>query len=208
MSIPPFESPPDTCAASVVMSLTRVNGVTASPFTLEEQQFNWPGEMWTIDFRLPPFTSRRTAMQWVSFGLNLKGTYGRFLMGDPSAKEPQGIATGTPVVNGAGQTGDILNTTGWTPSQQGILLAGDYIQLGTGVNSKLHMVTVDADSNGSGNAALRIVPALRSSPVDGAAIITNEAKGLFRLTSNQFPWSTEPGLVYRVSFQAQEVVLA
>lgn len=208
MSTPPFESPPDTCAASVVMNLTRVNGLTASPFTLEEQQFNWPGEMWTIDFRLPPFTSRRTAMQWIAFGLNLKGTFGCFLMGDPSAKTPAGIATGSPVVDGAGQTGDYLNTTGWTPSQQGIMLAGDYIQIGTGINSKLYMVTEDTDSDVSGNANLRIVPSLRSSPIDGAAIIVNNAKGLFRLTSNSFPWSVEPGKVYRVAFQAQEVVRA
>lgn len=208
MATPNFETPPDTCASSVVMSLTRVNGVTVSPFTLEEQQFKWPGEMWTIDFRLPPFTSRKIAMQWVSFALNLEGTYGRFLMGDPSAKNPMGVATGTPIINGSGQTGNLLNTTGWTVSQQGILLAGDYIQLGSGLNSKLHMVTADADSNAAGHATLRIVPALRNSPTDGSPIVVNNAKGVFRLTANTIPWSVEPGKVYRISFQAQEVIRA
>lgn len=208
MSTPNFEVAPDTCAASVVMNLTRVVGSTASPFTLEEQQFKWPGEMWTIDFRLPTFTSRKTAMQWVSFALNLEGTFGRFLMGDPSAKMPLGIATGTPQVNGAGQTGNILNTQGWTPSQTGIMLAGDYIQIGSGLSSRLHMVTADADSDGSGNASLRIVPALRYSPADGLALTVNNAKGLFKMSSNSTSWSVDPGKVYRFAFQAQEVVSA
>jgi hypothetical protein len=208
MSTPNFETHPDTCAASVVMNLTRVVGSTQSPFTLEKQNFKWPGEIWTIDFRLPPFTSRKTAMQWVSFGLNLEGTYGRFLMGDPSAKTPLGIATGTPLVDGAGQTGNFLVTKGWTPSQTGIMLCGDYIQIGTGLNARLHMVTADADSSAGGIATLRIAPSLRESPVDNAEIIVNDAKGLFKLTSNSFPWSVEPGKIYRVAFQAEEVINA
>lgn len=206
MSTPNFETPPETCAASVVMSLTRVVGITASPYTLEEQHFKWPGEIWTIDFRLPPFTSRRIGMQWVSFMLNLEGTFGRFLMGDPSAKKPLGVATGTPEVDGAGQSGNILNTKGWTPSTSGIMLQGDYIQIGSGLSSRLHMVTADANSDGAGNASLRIVPALRYSPADDLALTVNDAKGVFRMASNSSSWSVEPGKIYRIAFQAQEVV--
>lgn len=207
MSVPPLVYvPTSACASSIVMTLDRVVGVTESPFTLGEQAFRWPGERWSISFNLPPFTKREVFSDWVSFGLKLKGRYGRFLMGDLSAKTPRGIATGTPIVNGSGQSGNTLNTSGWTASTNGILLKGDYIQIGTGTASRLHMVVDDINSDSSGNAQLTIEPALRSSPAPGLAIITQDAKGLFRLDSNSLSWSVNPGPVYRLSFVAVEVL--
>ena len=51
-----------------------------------------------------------------------------------------------------------LITDGWTPSQTGILLTGDYIQLGTGLASRLHKVLADVNSDGGGNATFDIWP--------------------------------------------------
>lgn len=200
--------PSSSCIASVVMTLKRVIGVTQSPFTLEDQSFKWPGEAWSIDFQMPPILNRRIAADWKAFGLALEGQYNRFLMGDPTARIPQGVATGTPQVNGINQTGNTLATKGWTNNINGILLKGDYIQLGTGESSKLHMLIEDANSDGSGNANLSIVPALRSSPSDSAPIVVNNPRGVFRLTNNSWSWSVNPGPVYRMSFQAVEVVSA
>lgn len=209
MSTPPLvDVPTSVCVASVIMTLTRVVGLTESPYTLEEQAFRWPGERWSIDFRLPPVTNRATASDWMAFGAKLEGKYGRFLIGDPAARTPRGVATGTPLVDGGGATGNTLPTKGWTSGVTNILRKGDYIQLGTGVNSRLHMITEDADSNGSGEANLSIVPALRSSPADNAPIVVTNPKGLFRLVDNSFAWSVDPGPVYRFSFQAVEVLNA
>lgn len=209
MSIPPLVTvPSSSCAASVTMSLQRVVGVTASPFTLDTQSFKWPGEKWMIQFDLPTITRRAVASEWIAFALTLKGKFGYFLMGDPSARVPLGIATGTPVVDGSGSTGNILLTRGWTPNVTGILKAGDYIQYGTDENARLHMVVVDANSNGSGNAALTIEPAIRVSPTDGTAVVVNDAKGVFRLLDNTWAWSVLPGPKYRISFQAEEVTNA
>lgn len=209
MSTPPLlELPSSACIASVIMTMTNVVGITVSPFTLEEQAFNWPGQAWSMDLKMPPFNNRKAAMDWVTFGLKLKGMYGRFLMGDPSAKKPRGAASGTPVIDGNNQTGNTLMTKGWTNSTAGILLKGDYIQVGSGIESRLHMVTEDINSDGSGKAAIAIEPALRSPPLDNSAVVTENAKGLFKLNGNQWSWSVDPGPVYRLSFQAVEVINA
>lgn len=207
MSTPPLlELPTSSCVASVIMTISRVVGYTESPFTLQGQTFKWPGERWSISFRMPPFVARGVAMDWVSFGAKLKGRYGLFLMGDPSAKKPRGVATGNPEVDGGGQVGNTLLTKGWTPNVTGIFLKGDYLQIGSGANSRLYMNVEDVNSDSSGNAALSLEPELRNSPADGAIIIVQNAKGVFRLTSNDFSWSVEPGPVYRVSFEATEAL--
>lgn len=209
MSVPPLLNfPTDLCPQSIVFGLRRTVARTASPYTYEEQAFQWPGEQWHIEFQLPPVLSRVNANKWKAFFLSLKGSYGQFYMGDPSSKIPLGVATGTPVVNGLGQTGNSLATDGWTPSTANILRAGDYIQIGTGSSSRLHMVMADVNSNSSGEALLSIEPALRYSPNDGTAITVNNPVGVFRLVDNDFSWSVNPGSVYRMSFQAVEVVNA
>lgn len=200
--------PSSSCIATVTMSLQRVVGVTSSPFTMESQSFKWPGEKWMMQFDLPVIVRRSIASEWLAFALQLQGKFNYFLIGDPSATSPAGVATGTPLVDGVSATGNILPTKGWTPNVTGILKAGDYIQYGTGVNSRLHMVVQDADSNGSGETNLIIEPAIKTSPPDNDPIVTSSPKGVFRLTDNSWSWSVLPGPKYRISFQAEEVVNA
>lgn len=203
-----LELPDSSCIASVIMTLTRVTGVTISPFTLDEQKFKWPAEQWSIDFRLPVIVDRAIAAEWQAFGVLLEGKYNTFLMGAPGARLPRGSALGAPKIDGASQVGNSIITKDWTPNSTGVLLKGDYIQLGTGSSSRLHMVTNDVDSDGAGNATINLMPALRSSPVDSSDIVTSNARGVFRLVDDSFSWSIDPGPVYRMSFQALEVVNA
>lgn len=100
---------------------------------------------------------------------------------------PQG---GTPLVNGASQTGTSLATKGWTASAASRLKQGDIFTI-AGVNAvnpqtrqstgqlAQFVVTADFSSDGSGNGAVSIYPAITtsgafqtvdSSPADGAAI--------------------------------------
>lgn len=207
MATPTLVNMPDSlCIANISFTLTRVVGVTESPFTLEEQAFKWPGERWSVSAYFPPVTNRKTAGEWQAFFAELSGRYNYFLFGDPMGKKPMGIATGTPLVDGLGQTGNTLVTDGWTPNTQGILLKGDYIQIGSGSSAKLHMITENANSNASGIASLSIQPALRTSPADGSPIIVNNPRGVFRLSDNSFTWSVRPGPVWSFSFDAVEVL--
>lgn len=210
MTTPPLvDVPSSSCAAYVTMSLERKVEVTESPFTFDGQGFIWPGERWRIDFNLPNITSREIASDWITFGLLLKGKYGRFLFGDPSAKNPRGSASGTPLVDGADILGDAIPTKGWDPNITGILKKGDYIQLGTGLSSRLYMCTADVNSDGSGNASVPLVPGILTSPSDESAIVVVNPCGVFRLVDNTWSWSVGPGPLYPpLSFSAIGVVNA
>ena len=85
-----------------------------------------------------------------------------------------GAYAGTPVVNGAGQTGSSLVTNGWTASIANLLNVGDVFTIAgvyavnpqnrqsTGALQKF-VVTSAASSNGSGASTISIYPAITTS---------------------------------------------
>lgn len=184
---------------------SNVVGMTASPFTYSQQVYVHQGARWAATLTLPPM-KRAQAAAWCAFLVSLRGSYGTFLLGDPDAKTPQGVATGTPLVNGADQTGSQLVTDGWTAGQTGILKAGDYLQLGSGATSRLHMVLQDADSDGSGNATFDIWPPLRESPANNDPIVVSQTQGVFRLSTPDVGWDANEISVFGVSFAAIEAL--
>ena len=192
--------------STVTMTLVKAVGISKSPFTFQETAYEWDGEQWLIDIVIPPITDRRLAGKYKAFLLKLRGEVNNFLLGDPSCSTPLGVATGIPLVNGGGQTGNTLSTKGWTPSIDGILLEGDYIQIGTGLNARLHMVVSDVNSDGSGNASISVIPSLRYSPADNAQIIVNSPKGVFKFDSSDVSWSADPSNIYTFSLTAREVL--
>ncbi len=181
------------------------NAESRSPFTFERQVQTHQGMLWLAGITLAPM-KREKAEQWRSFFAKLNGTQGTFLMGDLGAKLPRGIATGTPQVDGAGQTGQTLITKGWTTGITGILLEGDYIQIGTGLTSRLYKVLDDVDSDGGGLATFDIWPRLRESPADSATIVVNNAEGLFRLGSNLNISEVGTNAFYGFGFRAVEAI--
>jgi hypothetical protein len=185
-----------------------VVGVSVSPFTGQQQVYEWPGSWWSAKIDLVDMR-RADAEKWIAFLLCLHGMSGTFLAGDPNAGTAQGPATGTPLVNGAGQTGRSLITDGWTINKTPILKAGDYIQIGSGTAQRLYKNLTDANSNGSGQATFDIFPTLRESPADNAAITVANCKGVFRRASNSQPWTMTKGggagqALYSIAFEAME----
>ena len=204
----PLSLPSVSGISSVNFIARSSTGITASPFTFETQVFRNQGERFEADVTLAPM-KREDAEQWNSFFLKLYGQFGTFLLGDPNASVPRGTASssaGTPVVNGASQSGDTLNIDGVPTSQTGYLKAGDYIQLGTGLTSRLYKVLDDANSNSSGEVSLTIYPDLRSSPSDGATVVVSDAKGLFRLNTAAHQWSISQDSFYSMTFGAIEAI--
>lgn len=201
----PLSLPTTSGIMRVRLVANDVVGVSQSPFTAVQQVYRYTGQFWEADITLPPM-KRADAEYWISFLLKLNGPFGTFLMGDPNGATPRGIATGTPLVNGAGQTGNELITDGWTTSQTGILKAGDYIQLGTGATSRLYKVLDDVNSDGSGNATLTVWPDLRSAPADNAAITVSNTKTTFRLNSAQTSWDINEATIYGLTFGAREAL--
>lgn len=177
--------------------------MSRSNFSFSERTYDWGGEMWMLEGGLPPLT-RAEAAEFKVFVLQCKGPKNPFLFPVPE-RTPRGVGTGTPLVNGADQVGSSLVTDGWTPSTTGILLKADWIQLGSGDTTRLHMVTGDVDSDGSGNATIPIWPALRESPLDNAAITVNDCMGLFRLSAN-IGWDQSVDNVSSIQFSAEEAL--
>lgn len=201
----PLSHPTNVGFASASMTAKSVVGVSRSPFTGAQQVQKHQGQWWEFQASLPPMT-RATAEEWVAFLLSLNGMQGTFLLGDPLGTTARGIATGTPLVKGASQTGNSLITDGWTASQTGILKAGDYFQLGSSTSSKLYKVLNDANSDGSGDATFDIWPNINTAVSDNTALTVASAKGLFRLAANEMRWDLQQAQKYGIAFSAIEVI--
>lgn len=165
-----------THPSSVEFDEQEVVATNASPFTGQEQVYDWMQSWWEATVSFPPM-DRWSYDAWSAFISAVRGPLNVFLIGDPKAAKPKGSAPGAPVVNGNGQTGYSLLTRGWTPNAKNILLFGDFIQIGY----RLYKVTDTVNADGSGGATLPVWPPLRDLPADGTAITTRGCKGLFRL---------------------------
>ena len=189
------------------VELRAVNAVIyeMSPFTFAGQAQASSGQMWQADVTLPPM-KREDAEKWIAWLVSLRGQFGTFNMGDPSAATPRGVATGTPRVNGASQTGEDLNIDGCTANVTGWLKAGDYIQLGTAGTATLHKVLADVNTNASGETTLSLWPHIRSAPADNATVVVSDTVGRFRLASNESSWSINEATIYGITFSAREAI--
>ena len=190
---------------SATITMIDAVGVGESPYTYTQEVYEHQGKRFAMQVQLLEM-SLADAEVWVAFLATLRGRRGTFLMGDPLAQAPRGIATGTPLVKGASQTGGTLETDGWTASQTGILKAGDWIQLGTGVTSRLHKVLQDANSDGSTNATLELWPGPRTAPADNEAIVISSPKSLWRLTDNARSYSAASAAIIGMGFSCIEAL--
>lgn len=201
----PVSFPSSIGLANINIRARTVVGISSSPFTGQQQVYKHQGQWWEAEVTLPPM-KRAEAEQAVAFLLKMNGVYGTFLLGDKANPATRGVGTGTPLVNGASQTGDELITDGWTADTTGILKAGDWIQLGSGSSTRLHKVLDDVNSDGSGNATINIFPSLRSSPDDDATITVSNTQGLWRLASNETEYSIDNMSIYGMTFACVEAL--
>lgn len=201
----PIAMPAGAPAMATVRPTPTVSA-SESPFTGEQQFFSWPREFWVLDFALPPMRGDQADEWTAGFLLKLNGRAGTFYCGIPLRDTPKGVATGSPLVMGAGQTGYTLNTDGWTAGVTGILKTGDVFQLGSGSNARLHQVLQTANSNGSGQATLEVWPRVQTAPADNTGLILQNPVGVFRLMDSAQEWGIEPGKIYTTRFSARSEV--
>jgi len=202
----PRALPTHTGIRSVTLRAVNVTAMSESAFTLRQQIYKHAGERWEAEVALPAM-ARADAEQWVAWLLSMRGREGTFLLGDPLGATPRGSAGGTPLVNGADQTGDSITIDGCTAGQTGWLLAGDYIQLGSGAGASLHKILQDVDTNGAGQATLDIWPAIRTAPANNSAVVTSSAQGVFRLATSETEWSIDSIGHWGVVFPAVEAIV-
>ena len=140
-----------------------------SPFSHSAQTLELPGASWWCKVSYDKIReSDRREME--VFLAQMRGMAGRVLLPLLQAEVQRGVATGTPVVAGAGQLGRSLATSGWTHATAQILRRGDYFSVATASGPEIKILTADAASDSAGLATLAFEPPLRSAPANGAAL--------------------------------------
>jgi hypothetical protein len=164
--------------------------------------------MWTASVTIPP-VHKNLAEPWVSFITSLRGQTGTFLLGDPNMITPQGTASlgeGSPKVNGTQTPSDTINLKGLPLNRTNFLVAGDYVQFGSGATSTLHKVLTTVTTSATGTVSLDIWPGTRRTLVDDEVVVLSNTKGLFRLASNTSSWQINESSIYGISFDALEAL--
>jgi len=190
----PLATPTSIGIESIELRAVNAVATSQSPFTYKQQIISHGGQKWEASVNIPS-VHRDKAAQWKALLVGLKGQTGTFLLGDPDYATPQGTVS---LCTLTGSAGDETVTVVMT----GTLLAGDYIQLGSGSAAKLHQVLLDQDGDGS----LEIWPALRSD-YTSETVIFNAPKGVFRLATNISSWSINNASTYGISFEAVEALV-
>lgn len=195
---------PSTGIRSIRLTARDMVALGESPFTLSGQAQQHAGQRWEADIELPPMR-RDDAEAWITFLLKLKGRYGTFLLRDTVSGTARGAWAGTPLVKGAHAAGaSAVTLDGLTPATT--VKAGDYLQFGSGLSTRLHKVLDDGAADGAGEITVDLWPNLRESLADNAAVVTGNALGLFRLASNERAWDIGLAQIYGLRFTAMEAL--
>jgi hypothetical protein len=264
--------------SEIAVTMADAIAVVSSPFVPSQSQTQiWPGaDAWSMQVTLPKMT-RSLSAQWQAFLAGLRGQANVLQLGDPLGFNPQGKASGAPIVSscvgslalaagGSGYTSapavsfsggggagaaataivsggavtgltltnpgsaytsapavtltggagagaavtaqlsnavsaTLLNTRGWTPGVYGLLLPGDYLQIGY----RLYMAASQVNADTNGNAQISVWPSLRETPADGATVSLVNCQGVFRLAANKRTWHTSNDQLAQISFGLTEV---
>ncbi len=99
--------------------------------------------------------------------------------------------TGTAYPTGVAQTGAGLYVKGLPVSTNGLLLPGDYVQIGF----QLEMVTASLDSDAAGLGYLQVSRPMRTAVADNTPIIVHQPMAKFLFADPDIGWSLRPGLL-------------
>jgi len=160
------------------------------------------GQYWRMRASFPPMTRAQFAPIY-AFVIAQRGRYESFSIVPAVISTGQGSPAGTPLVNGADQTGRSLVTNGWSNSIA-IFKAGDYLKIAG--NDKVYMVTADVSSNGSGEASIAIEPALVASPANDAAITHSSVPFTVALRSGVQEFATGTNGLFTFEIDFEEVL--
>lgn len=177
------------CPRSIEWTLGDTVGANRSPFSLQQQLYNWNASILRASLSYQPMKNAQ-ALAWIAFLMSLQGVSNIFQFGDPLNLGPQNPGATAGTVTGSGQTGYSLITS------SGGLTAGDWIQIGL----RLYMVT--SVSGGT----LGIWPQIRESPAGGTALVIANTKGLFRLMKNERRYNVNDAKLYGVTFEIEEAI--
>lgn len=155
---------------------------------------------WQLSIQQPELLTPRQAGQWQAVVLQLRGRVNHLLAPNFGRLAPLGTMRGTLTLASSAAAGaTAITVTGGAGQAGRTLLAGDMLQLGTGVGtSQLVAVVADATANGSGVITLQVEPPLRVAFSSGAGVTWNRPGAYFKQSTTASRWSFDsgPGMPY------------
>ena len=198
---------------SSTFGLARSNAIAQSPWTGAAQIAQFDYALWEAEIKTV-LLNENDILAWQSFLISLQGSYGTFLMGDPDRPAPKGKISPSATVTVRQSTAArsstvpvrVANTASTTDPS---LLAGDYVQLGSGSTSRIYLLTADVTSSGTSfNANLQIQPPLKKSASVNDVVTITKCKGIFRLADDVVQWPSSNTKMSQISFTAIENIPA
>jgi len=185
----------DICPQSATISLIANTALYASPLIGSAQTTDRQAMKWKIQYTYDNVsTDQRGELMALIAAVRGQSNRLRVMVHDNPAR---GAGGGSPLVNGAGQTGNTLTIDGATPSVTNWIRAGDYFSVIVNGEPELKIAILDEDSSGGGSCILTFEPKLRDSPADNAFIYTEPngiaiPRGIFVMENPENGWQSLP----------------
>jgi len=197
----------------VAMKLRDNSGVFDSPMIASQQTIDRGGLHWIATYT---YTELRNDDRGEMLGTiaAMRGRANRMRV-SVYDNEKRGAYGGTPLVDGASQTGSSIDLKGCSNNISNWIRRGDYFSVAINGEHELKMCTADASSNGTGLITVSFEPRLRFSPANSAVVfvedgVLSKPQGVFLLANGEQNWSSRPGVNKRsvVSLELLEDVFA
>lgn len=165
----------------------------------EEQRVNRLGNRWACMVTLPPLVEQ-DARYWIAAltrGIRL-GVRWKLRQPDINIGSP-----GTPLVNGDGQAGDLLDIKGMTPNYP--LVVGQWFNHVQAERHYLYKVSGPGSANNSGAVTAQIEPPLRREPEDGDVLLFGAPVIEGSLMGNGLSWTVDSAIQTGLQFGVREL---
>ncbi|QOR55719.1 MAG: hypothetical protein YHS30scaffold667_15 [Phage 65_10] len=173
------------------MGEVRYDGVDMADSTGSVQTRLYGHPRWTVTLASPQRMTNAEAARWRQLVLSMKGRLNVLTVGDVVQTAPRGTMRGTITLRSSCAAGDeTLLLTGGSGQAARTLLAGDFIQVGTGYgSSQLVCVLADATADSSGNIDVSIAHPMRDAYTSSTAVTWDHPVGYFRQLGDKSTWT-------------------
>lgn len=170
--------------------------ISQSPFNSSTQRTDRGGLVWQASMTFANFRGDDRA-ELLAFIAEMRSQANSVRL--PVFDNPKrGAYGGTPLVNGAAQTGQSISVKGASVGITNWIRRGDYFSVDVNGEHELKIATADATSTGGGLVTIAFQPTLRASPLDNAAIFVEDGvltkpQGIFFFADTTNGWNSRPG---------------
>ena len=161
-------------------------------------------QYFSFSVQMPPM-NQADFQAFYAFLVKQQGSFQTFTFEYPLDNQGADKGETDILVNGALAIGSTtIAMDGFNASTTGVLKAGDFIKFAN--DTKIYMVTADADSNASGEADISIEPPLQDAVVDNEAVTVNKPSFKVALVQDDLLYSTDASGFFSLSFDVREVL--